>query len=123
MVSMGALDVILALAKVFIMILPGYIIMKLGIIDTTHTKGVSNIITYVTYPCLVIAAMQGNRQIPLPAMLRQFLDYRDRTAVFREPRDEGGAEGVPGGASLERRVLHARKFENRLYREIEHLLG
>ena len=58
MVSMGAPDVILALAKVFIMILPGYIIMKLGIINTNHTQGVSNIITYVTYPCLVIAAMQ-----------------------------------------------------------------
>ena len=58
MTSMGALDVILALAKVFIMILPGYIIMKLGIINTNHTQGVSNIITNVTYPCLVIAAMQ-----------------------------------------------------------------
>ena len=56
MVSMGALDVILALAKVFIMILPGYIIMKLGIINTNHTQGVSNIITYVTYPCLVTPA-------------------------------------------------------------------
>ena len=55
---MATVDVILALAKVFIMILPGYILTKLNLINKTHTEGVSSIITYVTYPCLVIMAMQ-----------------------------------------------------------------
>ncbi|MDO4869014.1 MAG: AEC family transporter [Bacillota bacterium] len=55
---MAAVDVILALAKVFIMILPGYILVKLNLITKQHTEGVADIITYVTYPCLVITAMQ-----------------------------------------------------------------
>ena len=55
---MGSIDVIVALAKVFIMILPGYILTKMNLINKTHTEGVSSIITYVTYPCLVIMAMQ-----------------------------------------------------------------
>lgn len=55
---MGAAEVILALAKVFIMILPGYILTKLNILQEPHTSGMSTIITYVTYPCLVISAMQ-----------------------------------------------------------------
>ncbi len=58
MTSMGSIDVIVALAKVFIMILPGYILTKMNLINKTHTEGVSSIITYVTYPCLVIMAMQ-----------------------------------------------------------------
>lgn len=55
---MGVLDVILALEKVFIMILPGYILTKMHLIKKQHTEGMSNIITYATYPCLVINAMQ-----------------------------------------------------------------
>ena len=55
---MGAADVILALAKVFIMILPGYILTKMDIIKENHTGGFSNLINYVTYPCLVISATQ-----------------------------------------------------------------
>jgi len=58
MTSMGSIDVIIALAKVFIMILPGYVLTKMNLINKTHTEGVSNIITYITYPCLVIMAMQ-----------------------------------------------------------------
>lgn len=55
---MGAIDVIVALAKVFIMILPGYVLTKMNLINKKHTEGVSAIITYITYPCLVIMAMQ-----------------------------------------------------------------
>lgn len=55
---MGAVDVILALAKVFIMILPGYVLTKMNLINKQHTEGVSSIITHITYPCLVIMAMQ-----------------------------------------------------------------
>lgn len=55
---MATVDVILALAKVFIMILPGFILTKLDLLKKSHTEGISNIITNVTYPFLVISAMQ-----------------------------------------------------------------
>ena len=58
MQNLATLDIILALAKTFIIILPGYIVTKLGILNTTHTAGMSSLITCVTYPCLVIMAMQ-----------------------------------------------------------------
>lgn len=55
---MGTIDVIAALGKVFIMILPGYIVTKIGILQKSHTEGISTVLTTVTYPCLVINAMQ-----------------------------------------------------------------
>ena len=58
MTSLATVEILIALAKVFIMILPGYILTKMAIINKNHTEGFSNIITYVTYPCLVINAMQ-----------------------------------------------------------------
>lgn len=58
MQSLATPDIIAALAKTFIIILPGYIITKLGIINEQHTAGMSSLITCVTYPCLVITAMQ-----------------------------------------------------------------
>ena len=58
MQSLATVDIIAALAKTFIIILPGYIVTKLGILNTQHTAGMSALITCVTYPCLVIMAMQ-----------------------------------------------------------------
>ena len=58
MESLATVDIIAALAKTFIIILPGYIVTKLGIINSTHTAGMSSLITCVTYPCLVITPMQ-----------------------------------------------------------------
>lgn len=55
---MATIDIITALTKMFIIILPGYILKKLGIITKAHTEGMSSLITCVTYPCLVIGAMQ-----------------------------------------------------------------
>lgn len=55
---MGSLDIITALTKTFIIILPGYILKKMGIITKSHTEGMSSLITCITYPCLVISAMQ-----------------------------------------------------------------
>ena len=55
---MESTEVILALAKVFIMILPGYILAKLNVLQEPHTSGISSLITCITYPCLVISAMQ-----------------------------------------------------------------
>lgn len=56
--SLATLDIIVALAKTFIIILPGYLVTKLGILNSQHTAGMSSLITCVTYPCLVISAMQ-----------------------------------------------------------------
>lgn len=58
MEQLATIDIISALAKTFIIILPGYIITKLGVINERHTEGMSSLITCVTYPCLVISAMQ-----------------------------------------------------------------
>ena len=55
---MGIAEVVLALAKVFIMIFPGYLLSRLGMIKKQHTEAMTLIITTVTYPCLVIDAMQ-----------------------------------------------------------------
>ena len=55
---MGILELISALIKTFIIIFPGYILKKKGILTKQYTEGLSSIITYITYPCLVINAMQ-----------------------------------------------------------------
>ncbi|NLD19422.1 MAG: AEC family transporter [Clostridiales bacterium] len=55
---MGTIDIITALTKTFIIILPGYILQKMGFLTREHTEGMSSIITHITYPCLVITAMQ-----------------------------------------------------------------
>lgn len=58
MQTLATPDIIAALAKTFIIILPGYIVTKLGILTPEHSAGMSSLITCVTYPCLVITAMQ-----------------------------------------------------------------
>lgn len=58
MENLATVDMITALAKTFIIILPGYIVTRLGILHKQHTAGMSALITCVTYPCLVITAMQ-----------------------------------------------------------------
>ncbi|MDO4485972.1 MAG: AEC family transporter [Bacillota bacterium] len=55
---MGTVEIITALTKTFIIILPGYILKKNGILTKEYTEGMSSLITYITYPCLVISAMQ-----------------------------------------------------------------
>lgn len=55
---MGTLEIITALTKTFIIILPGYVLKKLGVLTKDYTQGMSSIITCITYPCLVISAMQ-----------------------------------------------------------------
>ncbi len=55
---MGITELITALVKTFIIILPGYILKRAGILTKEHTEGMSSLITHVTYPCLVINAMQ-----------------------------------------------------------------
>lgn len=51
-------DVLTSMVKIFLLLIPGFLLRKIGKISEEQTKGVSSIITNVTYPCMVIAAMQ-----------------------------------------------------------------
>ncbi len=55
---MGTIEILNSLAMIFIMIIPGFILKKRHIIDEHQTKGLSSIIVNITWPCLVINAMQ-----------------------------------------------------------------
>ena len=55
---MGIIDIITALTKIFIIMLPGYILKKLGILTNEYTEGMSSLITNITFPCLIIISMQ-----------------------------------------------------------------
>lgn len=54
----GTTDIIIALAKIFIIMLPGYILKKTGLMTKEHAAGMSSLITNVTFPCLIIVSMQ-----------------------------------------------------------------
>lgn len=55
---MATTDIIIALAKIFIIMLPGYILKKTGILTKEHAEGMSSLITNITFPCLIIVSMQ-----------------------------------------------------------------
>ena len=55
---MGIPEIINSLAMIFIMIIPGIVLSKKGIINEEHSKGISSIVVNLTWPCLVISAMQ-----------------------------------------------------------------
>ncbi len=55
---MATTDIIIALAKIFIIMLPGYILKKVGVLTEEHTEGMASLITNITFPCLVIVSMQ-----------------------------------------------------------------
>ena len=55
---MGTAGILNSLAMIFIMIVPGFVLKKKKIINETQTKGISSLIVNVTWPCLVIDAMQ-----------------------------------------------------------------
>jgi hypothetical protein len=55
---MGAAQILNSLVMIFIMIIPGIILKKKKIIDDSQTKGISAVLVNVTWPCMVIDAMQ-----------------------------------------------------------------
>lgn len=55
---MGITEILTALLKIFILMIPGFLLKKWKIVNTMQTDGVASIITKTTYPCLVITAMQ-----------------------------------------------------------------
>lgn len=55
---MAIMEIINSLCMIFIMIIPGIIFRKKGLIDTNQSKGISTVVVNLTWPCLVIDAMQ-----------------------------------------------------------------
>lgn len=55
---MAIMEIINSLCMIFIMIIPGIIFRKKGLIDINQSKGISTVVVNLTWPCLVIDAMQ-----------------------------------------------------------------
>jgi len=55
---MGTTEIIIALTKTFIIILPGFFLKRKGILTKEYTDGFTSLLSNLTYPCLVISAMQ-----------------------------------------------------------------
>ena len=55
---MGIIEILTALVKIFFLLIPGFLLKKLRIVNLEQTNGIASVITKVTYPCLVISAMQ-----------------------------------------------------------------
>lgn len=55
---MAVMEIINSLCMIFIMIIPGIIFRKKELIDINQSKGISTVVVNLTWPCLVIDAMQ-----------------------------------------------------------------
>ena len=55
---MATTQIILSLIKLFLMIIPGYILSKAHVIDEHQSKGISSIIVNLTWPCLIVISLQ-----------------------------------------------------------------
>lgn len=55
---MGTFEILKSLVMIFVMIIPGIILKKKNIIDENQTRGISAVLVNVTWPCMVIDAMQ-----------------------------------------------------------------
>lgn len=55
---MGSAQILNSLVMIFIMIIPGIVLKKKNILDESKTKGISAVLVNVTWPCMVIDAMQ-----------------------------------------------------------------
>lgn len=55
---MATTQIISSLIKLFLMIIPGYILSKAGVIDEHQSKGISSLIVNLTWPCLIVVSLQ-----------------------------------------------------------------
>ena len=55
---MGIMEILTSLAKLLVMILVGIILKRGKVLNENQTKGLSSIVLFVTWPCIVIDAMQ-----------------------------------------------------------------
>lgn len=55
---MGTIESLTSLIMIFIMIIPGLIMSRKGVITVHQTQGINSVVANVTWPCLVINGMQ-----------------------------------------------------------------
>lgn len=55
---MATTQIILSLVKLFLMIIPGFILSKANVIDEHQSKGISSVIVNLTWPCLIVISLQ-----------------------------------------------------------------
>ena len=55
---MATTQIIASLIKLFLMIIPGFVLSKARIIDEHQSKGISSIIINLTWPCLIVMSLQ-----------------------------------------------------------------
>ncbi len=55
---MATTQIIISLIKLFLMIIPGFILSKAHVIDEPQSKGISSIIINLTWPCLILMSLQ-----------------------------------------------------------------
>lgn len=51
-------EILLSLVKIFVIIIPGYIFAKRGILSGEQTRGISSVVVPFTWPCLVVDSFQ-----------------------------------------------------------------
>lgn len=55
---MATTQIILSLIKLFLMIIPGYILGRTHVMSDEQSKGISSVIVNVTWPCLIVISLQ-----------------------------------------------------------------
>ena len=55
---MATTQIILSLVKLFLMIIPGFVLSKANVIDEHQSKGISSVIVNLTWPCLIVISLQ-----------------------------------------------------------------
>ena len=55
---MATTQIILSLIKLFLMIIPGFLLSKANVIDDHQSKAISSLIVNVTWPCLIVISLQ-----------------------------------------------------------------
>ncbi len=55
---MATMEIIKSLVKLFLMLIPGFLLSKAHIIDEHQSKGISAVIVNITWPCLIVISLQ-----------------------------------------------------------------
>ena len=55
---MATMQIITSLIKLFLMIIPGFILGRTGVMSEEQSKGISTVIVNVTWPCLIVISLQ-----------------------------------------------------------------
>ena len=55
---MATSQIILSLVKLFLMIIPGIVLSRTGVLNEQQSKGISSVVVNVTWPCLIVMSLQ-----------------------------------------------------------------